>query len=89
MGKIMQVGDVKILTRRVFEVVDALRALLHAYDNYFLTVNDYNRAQFQLYRALGYPASILACNHAPGEIPPPDPASPSQVAPVGAPEPHP
>jgi len=52
LGKITQVGDVRVLTRRAFEVVDALQALSRAYDAYFLSVNDYNRAQFRLYRAL-------------------------------------
>jgi outer membrane protein TolC len=87
LGKITQVGDVKVLTRRAFEVVDALRALQRAYNNYFLSVNDYNRAQFRLYRALGYPAGILACERPPGEILPVDTGRPPQMAPVCAPDP--
>jgi outer membrane protein TolC len=86
LGKITQVGDVKVLTRRVFEVVDALRALQRAYDNYFLSVNDYNRAQFRLYRAMGYPAGILSCERPTGEIHPVDTTRPPQMAPVCAPD---
>jgi outer membrane protein TolC len=89
LGKITQVEDVKILTRRTFEVIDALRALLRAYDNYFLSVNDYNRAQFRLFRALGYPAGILACERSPGPIVPVDTTRPPQMAPVCAPDPCP
>jgi outer membrane protein TolC len=87
LGKITQVEDVKILTRRTFEVIDALRALLRAYDNYFLSVNDYNRAQFRLFRALGYPAGIVECERSPEPIVPVDTARPPQMAPVCAPDP--
>ena len=65
----------------------ALQQLARAYDNYFTSVNDYNRAQFRLYRALGYPAGILACERSPGEIKPVDTTRPPQMAPVCAPEP--
>jgi outer membrane protein TolC len=82
LGKITKVGDVKVLTRRAFEVVDALRALERAYNGYFATLNDYNRAQFRLYRALGYPAGIVACQHAIGPILPVETARPPQMAPV-------
>ncbi len=54
-----QVGDTKILVRRAFEVINAIQALGRAYDNYFAAVNYYNRAEFQLYHALGYPAANL------------------------------
>jgi outer membrane protein TolC len=87
LGKITQVGEVKVLTRRVFEVVDALQALLRAYDNYFQSVNDYNRAQFRLYHALGYPAGILACERPPGVPQPVDTTRPPLMAPVCAPDP--
>jgi outer membrane protein TolC len=89
LGKVTQVEDVKVLTRRAFEVIDALQALLRAYDNYFLSVGDYNRAQFRLYRALGYPAGILECERTPGPIVPVDTARPPQMAPVCAPDPCP
>jgi outer membrane protein TolC len=89
LGKVTQVEDVKVLRRRTFEVIDALRALLGAYDNYFLSVGDYNRAQFRLYRALGYPAGIVECERTPGPIVPVDTARPPQMAPVCAPDPCP
>jgi outer membrane protein TolC len=66
-GKVIRIGNTAILVRRVFEVIDTLRALARAYDLYFLSVGDYNRAQFRLYRALGYPAGILACEHSQGK----------------------
>jgi outer membrane protein TolC len=69
LGNITTAGDVKILKRRTFEVIDALRALLRAYDNYFISVNDYNRAQFRLYRALGYPADCLTGQQLGAEVP--------------------
>jgi len=53
-------GDVLVLVNRPQEAVAALQQLSRAYDNYFLTVNDYNRAQFRLFRALGYAADALA-----------------------------
>ena len=36
------------------------KELNRAYQSYFAAVNSYNRAQFQLYRAMGYPARILS-----------------------------
>jgi outer membrane protein TolC len=38
------------------EAVKALDKLMKAYDQYFGTVADYNKAQFELFHALGYPA---------------------------------
>jgi outer membrane protein TolC len=88
-GHVIRVGELQVLVRRAFEVVDALRSLSRAYDTYFLSVNDYNRAQFRLYRALGYPAQILACERPPGGILPVDTTRPPQMAPVCAPDPCP
>ncbi len=59
--------------------------LFQAYDTYFVCVNDYNRAQFRLFRALGYPEGILACDRFPGPIQPVDTTRPPQMAPVNAP----
>lgn len=80
-------GDLLVLVTRPQEAVAALQQLARAYDNYFTSANDYNRAQFRLYRALGYPASILACERAPGDIHPIDATRPPQMAPVCSPEP--
>jgi outer membrane protein TolC len=50
------------------EAVAALQQLNRAYDQYFVAINDYNRAQFQLYHALGYPSRILSCERCMGEV---------------------
>ena len=44
------------LVVRPLEVVAAVQMLQQAYTDFYLSINDYNRAQFQLYRALGNPA---------------------------------
>ena len=87
LGKIETIGDNRVLVRRAFEVIDALRALSQAYDTYFVSINDYNRAQFRLYRALGYPAGLLACERLPGPIVPVDTSRPCPLPPVCAPDP--
>ena len=46
-------GDILNLAIRPQEAVAALRMLLQAYDNYFISVNEYNRAQFRLYGGSG------------------------------------
>jgi len=89
MGKIEKNGDVTVIVRRAFDVIDALRSLSRAYDNYFASINDYNRGQFRLYRSLGCPAEILSCERSPGPIVPVDTTRPSQMAPVCAPDPCP
>jgi len=87
LGQTTRFGNLLVLISRPQEAVAAIQQLSRAYDNYFLSVNDYNRAQFRLYRALGYPAGILACERSPGEIQPVDTSRPPQMAPVCAPEP--
>ena len=86
---IYRVGDVTVVVRRAFEVVDALKSLSKAYDIYFASINDYNRAQFRLYRSLGYPAEILTCERTPGPVLPVDTTRPSQMSPVCTPDPAP
>jgi len=81
-------GDVLVLVNRPQEVVAALQMLFRAYNTYFQCVNDYNRAQFRLYRALGYPAGILACERFPGPIQPVDTTRPSQIATIPVPAPR-
>jgi outer membrane protein TolC len=78
-------GDRLILVNRPLEAVDSLRQVQRAFDNYYTSVGDYNRAQFQLFRALGYPAAMVACQ--PGDIRPVDTSRPPQMAPVVAPPP--
>jgi outer membrane protein TolC len=53
-------GNIRILVIRPLEAVVALQALNEAYYHYFGAVADYNRAEFELYRALGNPAQSLA-----------------------------
>ncbi len=39
-----------------------------AFNEYFTTVAEYNRAQFELFHALGYPAREVARRRLPGEV---------------------
>ena len=75
-GSLVEMGKVQrdrrtsdTVVRRAFEVIDALKSLSAAYDTYFQSINDYNRAQFRLYRSLGCPAELLTCERAPGADP--------------------
>ncbi|MFO0887664.1 MAG: hypothetical protein U0790_00810 [Isosphaeraceae bacterium] len=45
-----------VLVNRPQEAVFALQLMKIAIDEYFTTVAEYNRAQFELFHALGYPA---------------------------------
>jgi outer membrane protein TolC len=66
-GQIKRVGgNLNILVIRPQEAVSAIQALASAYFDYYGTVADYNRAQFQLYRALGNPADWLYRGDNPG-----------------------
>ena len=76
-------GDVLVLVNRPQEVVYALQLLKSAFDAYFSTVADYNRAQFQVFRALGYPAQEISEMKPPGEIRPVDTSRPPYLPPVG------
>ena len=48
-------GEVLVLVNRPQEAVFALQLLKIAFDEYFTTVSEYNRSQFELFHALGYP----------------------------------
>ena len=77
------------LVIRPQEALASMQALLQAYNNYYGTVGDYNRSQFQLYRALGNPAQMLPmlnpdnpeCGSNPNPAPPPPAAPPAPPAP--------
>jgi outer membrane protein TolC len=86
LGKTVSVNNVVValVTRRAFEVVDALRSLSRAYEFYFNSVADFNRAQFRLYRALGYPAGLMPSEAIPGNVQPIDTSRP-QMPEGGAP----
>ncbi|HEY2839316.1 MAG TPA: hypothetical protein VGJ26_09215 [Pirellulales bacterium] len=72
LGQTQRFGDVLSLVNRPQEAVSALQQLQQAYVNYYRTVADYNRAQFRLYYAMGFPAEELACARPTGPIEPVD-----------------
>jgi outer membrane protein TolC len=76
-------GDVLELVNRPQEVVYALHLLQVAFDEYFTTVADYNRAQFELFHALGYPAREVASMRPPGEAAPVELSRPAYLPAVG------
>ncbi|MBV8268121.1 MAG: TolC family protein, partial [Planctomycetaceae bacterium] len=76
-------GDVLVLITRPLEAIYALELLQRAFDEYFTTVAEYNRAQFDLFHALGYPAQEVAMLRPPGEVLPVDTARPAYLPPVG------
>ncbi len=65
------------------EVVVALARLRLAYDAYFMTVAEYNLAQFELFHAMGYPARDIAQLWPPGEVMPVDTMRPGYLPAVG------
>ncbi len=75
--------NVLIQVYRPQEAVVALSDLLGAYNQYFATVADYNRAQFEMYHAIGYPALDISEFHPPGEVAPVDTSRPDYLPPVG------
>jgi outer membrane protein TolC len=87
LSQTVRAGELLQLVNRPQEVVAALMQLQQAYINYYTTTNDYNRAQFRLFRAIGYTAQGLACGGSLGPVMPVDPSRPPQMAPVNAPEP--
>jgi outer membrane protein TolC len=76
-------GDTLVLVYRPQEVVYALRLLKVAFDEYFTTVAEYNRAEFELFHALGYPAHEITYLRPPGKVEPVDTARPDYLPPVG------
>jgi outer membrane protein TolC len=76
-------GDVLVLVNRPQEAVFALQLLKVAFDEYFTTVAEYNRGQFELFHALGYPAREVASLNPAGELLPVDTARPEYLPPVG------
>ena len=76
-------GDVLVLVNRPQEVVFALQLLKLAFDEYFTTVAEYNRAQFELFHALGYPAREITYLQPPGDVEPVDTTRPDFLPPVG------
>ncbi len=81
--EVSRFGNVLVLITRPQEAVYALDLLRLAFDEYFNTVAEYNKAQFELFHALGYPAREVALEHLPGEVRPVDLARPNFLPPVG------
>ena len=68
-------GELLRLVIRPQEVVAALIALDAAYEQYSSAVNEFNAAQFTLYRALGQPAQWVTANAAHVPLNPPAPGA--------------
>ena len=78
-----RLGNVLVQVNRPQEAVFALQLLKVAFNEYFTTVAEYNRAQFELFHALGYPARELAELRPTGEALPVDTSRPAYLPPVG------
>lgn len=76
-------GNVLVQVYRPQEAVASLEHLLSAYEEYFGTVADYNRAQFQLFHAIGYPANEISYLRPPSDAQPADTTRPGYLPPVG------
>ena len=74
-----RMGDVLVLINRPQEVVFALQLLKESFDNYFTTVAEYNRAQFELFHTLGYPARRITYVNSPGTVEPADTTRPDYL----------
>jgi outer membrane protein TolC len=84
LSETIRTGDVLQLVIRPQEAVAALSQLQQAYGDYYAGVNDYNRAEFRLYHAIGYAAQEITFNPAWGNLEPVDTTRPP-MAPVEAP----
>jgi outer membrane protein TolC len=76
-------GNVLVQAYRPQEAVRALEDLKNSYDEYFMTVADYNRQQFEMYHALGYPSQDVAAKHPPGPSIPVDTSRPGYLPATG------
>jgi hypothetical protein len=82
LGQTRGAGELLQLLSRPQEAVAALQQLNRAYETYYAAINNYNRAQFQLYRALGFPAQIVVCKTPVGEVETIDTSRPASLTPV-------
>ena len=83
LGQTRRLENVLVLSYRPQEAVYSLVLLNVAFNEYFATVADYNRAQFELFHALGYPANEVAALRPTGQVVPVNLARPSYLPPVG------
>ncbi len=75
------------LVNRPQEVVASLQQLQQAYLSYFQSIADFNRSQFRMFYALGFPAKMLACERTPGPVEPVDTSRPGYMPAVQTPPP--
>jgi outer membrane protein TolC len=87
LSETVRAGELLVLVNRPQEVVAALQQLQQAYVNYYTSANDFSRAQFRLFWALGFSAQGLSCSQSFGAQTPVDTSRPPQMAPVQAPLP--
>jgi outer membrane protein TolC len=87
LSETVRAGQLLQLINRPQEAVAALQQLEQAYIDYYTAANDYNRAEFRLYHATGFPARGVTCGDSLGPVIPVDPSRPPQMAPVCAPPP--
>ena len=83
LGQTNRFGNVLVLVNRPQQAVYALQLLYVAFEEYFSTVAEYNRAQFDLFHALGYPAREVTYLRPPGNVQPVDTARPRFLPSVG------
>ena len=81
--EISRFANVLVLITRPQEAVYSLQLVRVAFEEYYSTVAEYNRAQFDLFHALGYPAYEVAIKSAPGPVQPVDLTRPQFLPPVG------
>jgi outer membrane protein TolC len=82
--EISRFANVLVLIARPQEAVYSLQLLRVAFEEYYSTVAEYNRAQFELFHALGYPAREVVLQQPPGQPLPVDLSRPAFLPPVGA-----
>jgi outer membrane protein TolC len=83
LGQTRRFENILVLAYRPQEAVYSLVLLNVAFGEYFATVADYNRAQFELFHALGYPANEVASLRATGPLEPVNTNRPAFLPPVG------
>jgi hypothetical protein len=84
LGQTKRFGNLLIQIVRPWEAVFSLQLLMRAYDNYIMTVAEYNTSQFAVFHALGYPARELSFARNAGEILPVNTTRPGYLPPVGS-----
>ena len=78
-----RLGNTLVLAFRPQEAVYSLDLLSTAFREYFTTVAEYNRAQFDLFHSLGYPAREVTSLRLMGQATPVDTGRPNYLPPVG------